>query len=211
LSALFSSSQTSFNRLLYSQANLTVRVAEPSDVIGIVNLITTSFQPQNWLMRCFFPLVRLGLYEDLRHALRSPGSKTSVHLVALLTAETHSSPRSRMVGTVEITLRPSAPISWGTVHYPYLSNLAVCPDYRRRGVAQELLRACEAIVQDLGHQNLYLHVLENNHSAKRLYSHAGYQLHQTDPIWSHLFLHQPRRLLLHKSLGTPANPQPHSK
>jgi len=84
--------------------------------------------------------------------------------------------------------------------YPYLSNLAVEPRYRQRGVGQQLLLACERLVQEWGFHELYLHVLENNLPARRLYTKVGYQLHTVEADWVNWFMGRPRRLLLRKSL-----------
>ena len=58
----------------------------------------------------------------------------------------------------------------------YLSNLAVHPTQRRRGVATQLLDACEELVRT-GWQRtaLYLHVDEHNTAAAHLYRSRGYE------------------------------------
>lgn len=106
-----------------------------------------------------------------------------------------------LMGTVE--LGPRHPLLWYSGRRQlYLSNLAVACAYRRRGVAQSLLRACEEIARDWGFSELYLHVLENNLAARRLYRKLGYRLEQVDCGLSQWLLAQPRQFLLKKTLGS---------
>ncbi|PSB25785.1 GNAT family N-acetyltransferase [Stenomitos frigidus] len=149
-------------------------------------------------MRFFQPVLRLGVYEDLRHRLRSSLASDYVCLVAVVTL---LDGESDLVGTVEITFRSTSPFQFRSLPYPYLSNLAVRLEARRQGVAQTLLRRCETIALDLGFQDLYLHVLEDNHQARQLYTKAGYQSKQTDSLWYCWFFRQPQKLLMHKRLA----------
>lgn len=137
------------------------------------------------------------MYEDLRQRLRSPISPDYVCLVAIASP---SSSYANVVGTVEVALRSTYPLQIRSNFYPYLSNLAVQPNYRRQGVAQKLLLACEEIVLEQGFNELYLHVLEDNYPAQQLYFKAGYRLEHADPLWCSWLLGQPRRNLLYKQL-----------
>jgi len=183
--------------------NLLIRAAQQKDLAELVEVLSGSFYANTGFMRWLLPLLRMGVYEDLRYRLRSSLIADYVCLVAITvpSVEEGADP-SNLVGTVEITLRSTNPFQFRTLPYPYLSNLAVCADARRRGVAQKLLGACEPIALDGGFHDLYLHVLEDNHQARQLYAKAGYQVVQVDPFWRCWLLQQPRRLLLHKSLAT---------
>ena len=187
----------------------------------------------DWL----YPVLRLGIYEDLKNRLRS-GSEHYICLVVEMrclvspttafilspsttlrinSAEgirinsvepsmedgTHKYRSNRdecLVGTVEMALRSRLPWEIPSLDYPYLSNLAVHPEYRRLGVAQELLSNCEKTAREWGFDEIYLHVLENNHAARQLYYQAGYRLEQVDGHWSNWLLGQPRRMFLRKQL-----------
>ncbi len=181
----------------FEPSDLVIRVAQPKDLAELVEVLSSSFHSRTGMMRWFFPLLRMGLYEDLRQRLRSPLSSDYVCLAAVLSATHHY---SYVVGTVEVALRPAYPFQIRSSPYPYLSNLAVQLEYRRRGVAQKLLQTCEEFVLDRGFHDLYLHVLDDNVAAKQLYFKAGYRLKQADPLWCHWLLKQPRRVLLHKKL-----------
>lgn len=158
-------------------------------------------------MRWFLPLLRMGVYEDLRYRLRSSSASDYRCLVAVTLPSTlpvaKVAVQPYLVGTAEITLRSTNPFQFRNLPHPYLSNLAVCSTARRQGIAQKLLNACELIALEGGFQDLYLHVLADNQQAKQLYSKAGYRIVEADPFWLCLF-QQPRKLLLHKHLTVSA-------
>lgn len=192
-----------------------VRPAKLEDVAGVADILTDSFHSREGVLGWFYPVLRLGIYEDIRNRLYS-ASPHHICLVAVemaakitLANDSYSTTDSSLAGTVEMTVRsvPSGVSNSYTTdlyqsshRYPYLSNLAVHPQYRRQGVAAQLLLSCERTALSWGFRDLYLHVLENNYQARQLYFKLGYQLHQTDNSWSTLLLRRPRQLLLHKHL-----------
>lgn len=181
--------------------HISVRPAQLTDLAALVDLLSDSFYPRAGVMQWFLPLLRLGVYEDLRYRLRSslPSDSDYVCLVALILLPTRDKPD--LAGTVELSLRSTTPFQFRSLPYPYLSNLAVRLEVRRQGVAQKLLAACERAALDLGFEDLYLHVLEDNHQARQLYAKAGYQVQQEGSFWQCWFWRQPRKLLLHKRLS----------
>jgi len=56
-----------------------------------------------------------------------------------------------------------------------MMNLAVHPDYRRRGVAQKLIEALEAALRERGSKALTLEVRASNEPAIALYEKLGFQ------------------------------------
>jgi len=210
---LFDPASISFQRQYEEDSgafSLTVRLAQLADLTELVEVISTSFRPGNPLAQWFSPVLRLGLYEDLRYRLRSlqplPTGQlpTSPAIFCLVAVRSPLQPYRRdscVAGTVELTLRSPLPAFIGSSYYPYLSNLAVRVECRRQGIARRLLSACEEMAQRYGCQELYLHVLEDNYQARRLYRRSGYRLLQADPIWHRWLLRRPRRLLLHKQLS----------
>jgi ribosomal protein S18 acetylase RimI-like enzyme len=173
-----------------------IRAVKQADLIELVDVLASSFHPQTGLNQWLFPLLRLGIYEDFRQRLRSAHSPDYSCLVAVKSGESYSP----VLGTVEVTLRPTQFLLISTNPHPYLSNLAVNEIYRRQGIAHHLLLACERIVAERGYHDLYLHVLENNQPAKQLYLKAGYRIQSAEPLWCSWLLKRPRRLLLHKTL-----------
>jgi ribosomal protein S18 acetylase RimI-like enzyme len=164
------------------------------------------------------PFLQLSIYEDLRNRIRSKG-QNYLCLVAFLVRDTQPTQglsaigEQNLVGTVEISVRSRNGTdvisfhSWqlDSFEYVYLCNLAVDENYRRLGVAQKLLYSCERQVLEWGFCDLYLHVLENNYTARRLYYRAGYRLQEVQWTWGSLLLGQPRKLFLHKHISPNIN------
>ena len=166
-------------------------------------------------MRWLYPLLKAGIYEDLRSRLHTRGPHYAC-LVAVKPMPKDTLPSGLVAqspalslasglgdgiaGTVEIALK-SAPLfqPWSG-KYLYLSNLAVKAEYRRQGIARHLLQTCERIALDWGYPDLYLHVLASNHQARRLYWKAGYRIQRIDVNPVSLLLGHPRQLFLRKRL-----------
>jgi ribosomal protein S18 acetylase RimI-like enzyme len=178
-----------------------IRVATPADLPGVAQIIAESFHSQNGIWGWAFPVLRLGIYEDLKHRLASPAP----HHVCLVAVDNTIGTVNNLVGTVEIGVRFSDSWSQLSRSFPYLSNLAVCPKYRRHGVASGLLTRCEKVSREWGFQDLYLHVLENNHQARKLYFKQGYRVHKVESSWNIFLLKYSHQLLLHKYLIVDTN------
>jgi ribosomal protein S18 acetylase RimI-like enzyme len=176
------------------------------DLTQLADILALSFHSREGFVDWFYPVLRLGIYEDLKNRLRS-GTEHYICLVAELISIEAGTQKYRsnnqagcLAGTVEMALRSRFAWQLPSSDYPYLSNLAVHPEYRRQGVAQDLLSNCEVTAREWGFSEIYLHVLENNHAARQLYYQAGYRLEQVDWNWSCWLFGQPRRLFLRKRL-----------
>ncbi|GKY99011.1 hypothetical protein MPSEU_000856800 [Mayamaea pseudoterrestris] len=65
---------------------------------------------------------------------------------------------------------------------PLMSNLAVSRQFRRRGLAEEMVNAVERLVRDeWNHDECYLYVEERNRGAVKLYQKLGYRKVWKDP------------------------------
>lgn len=197
-----------------SDTSFLTRTVRQQDLLALADLLASSFHGQEGWMRWVYPLLKAGIYEDLKSRFHSRSSHYAC-LVAVkptLKGQVFSElsgrvaptglvlGRDTLVGTVELSLKtPSLLQPWNT-KYLYLSNLAVKSDYRRQGIAQQLLQTCEKIALDWGFSDLYLHVLENNHQARRLYWKAGYRVQRIEVNPVTLLLGQPRQLFLRKRL-----------
>jgi ribosomal protein S18 acetylase RimI-like enzyme len=191
---------------------VTVRPVQQQDLASLAEVLANSFHSQEGMLGLFYPLLRMGIYEDLRSRLRGKAQRYAC-LVAVQVAKPQAQVNQLYqmavmpgigncpIGTVELTVRTSQ--VWQPQRssgYLYLSNLAVQTEYRRHGVAQQLLKASEQTARDWGFDNIYLHVLENNHSARRLYRRAGYQLHGVEAGLGTWLMGQPKQLFLRKAL-----------
>lgn len=174
-----------------------IRAATPDDLTGISQIIAESFHAHDGFWGWAFPLLRLGIYEDLKHRLSSPAP----HHLCLVAIETTAALNPTLVGTVELGVRFND--SWVTTgrSFPYLSNLAVHPKYRRHGVASKLLTSCEKFSQEWGFEELYLHVLEDNDQARQLYLKLGYEVYKSESNWNKFLFRRARQILLQKHLG----------
>ena len=81
----------------------------------------------------------------------------------------------RVVGQVVIRLRESSDHPLLVRHrYGQIDDLFVCPEARRQGVGQALIRAAEAWARQSGVDSVELVVWEFNEPAHRLYRAHGY-------------------------------------
>lgn len=184
---------------------LTIHPASIEDTKAVSDILAQSFYNFPEFAQWVYPFLRFTINEDLRYRLRS----TSPHYRCLVAKMLPSHPTTAegnvepiIVGTIELALRSAL---WSNQpQYPYISNLAVAEDYRRLGIGSRLLNACEQTALDWGYQEIRLHVLDRNQSAKQLYCHNGYQISQIEPGWGNLglwFDYSPR-LLLRKTIQT---------
>ncbi len=176
-----------------------IRLYTPADLPGVAQIIAESFHSRHGIWGWAFPLLRLGIYEDLRHRLASPAP----HHACLVAVDTKMDATSNLVATVELSVRLAD--TWACTggtrkSFAYLSNLAVDPQYRRQGVARGLLNSCEKVTREWGFKDLYLHVLENNYQARQLYFKLGYRMHQVESSWNTFFFRGSRQILLYKHL-----------
>lgn len=182
-----------------NSSQLVIRTAQTQDIHSLAEILTHSFYSCQGFLWWMYPLLKLGIYEDLRSRLNS----RSPNYICLVAAIPTADKIDRVVGTVEISLR--SPSFWSTYdgQYPYISNLAVSNSYRRQGAARKLLLKCEQIALNWGFKEIALHVLENNYQARQLYSSTGYELHRIESSLSNCFWMSPRRLLLNKQMSKP--------
>ena len=114
-----------------------------------------------------------------------------------------------VVAGAALTLaRPEAalppPLPTTKRHRAYVSNVAVAPAWRRRGVASAVLARCERFARLARHDSLWLHVEACNAGARQLYESNGYEEVGRDPAW---YLGA-RRSLLRKELPPLPPPAP---
>lgn len=198
-----------------------IRTATLADLDQLTEVLASSFYDRTSWWAWLYPLIKLGIQEDLKQRLKTHqshyaclavvapdagpvASHSEEHFPHLLADSAAPSP-APIVGTVEISQRHSWPWQPTQSRHAYISNLAVSQSYRRQGLAAQLLTTCEALAHTWQLDHLYLHVMEDNLGAQRLYRRLGFQVFQTEDTLSTWLGLQPRRLLLHKAM-TPASP-----
>lgn len=172
-----------------------VRLGNVNDVNDIGDVLTHSFNHFNDWNLWVYPFLKMAICDDLRSRLQQ---EENYYCIVAEKKIAHES-KQKIIGSVELSLRTV--FGWqGRKKYPYISNLAVSKNYRRQGVASQLLSKCEQITRYLGFNQLYLHVLADNNIGQQLYLHNGYTIHQVETDLYSLFIPSKRRLLLVKSI-----------
>ena len=180
-----------------ADSKLIIYPAAIKDTRGLGEVLAYSFYDFPDYLRWIYPLLQFTIAEDLRYRLRTE----SPVYCCLVASFSNIKGESAIAGTAEITLRSSG--FWSSnIQYPYISNLAVKKNYRRQGIGSQLLHKCEQIALNWGYQEICLHVLDHNYSAKQVYAHNGYQICQVEPLWKQSCFGNSTRLLLKKKLGT---------
>ncbi len=182
-----------------------IRRARREEIEAVAEVITHSFHSCQGFGILMYPFLKLGIYEDIR--LRVIGNDPNYAcFVATALPTATAGGRETITGAVEI--------AGNFTHTPvpkprqaaYISNLAVSPNYRRKGIARRLLQTCEQLTAQWGCEEIFLHVLETNRQALRLYEQCGYHLYRIEPSLMALIFNKPRRLLLRKSINSSYSP-----
>lgn len=189
----------SYRKANSTSSDILIRVAHYEDINELAEVLTHSFHSTKGLGAWVYPLLKLGICEDLRNKIRMK-TLHEVCLVASKQTKESNDRTEQIVGTVEITMGSSSFWVKSNEAHPYISNLAVSNSYRRQGIAKKLLLKCEQIALEWGYKELYLHVLENNLKAKKLYLSNGYRIHQIESSLNSFLWKSPRRLFLIKQI-----------
>jgi ribosomal protein S18 acetylase RimI-like enzyme len=181
----------------FAASDFVIRDVNPEDLDSIAEILADSFHSRTGIMQWIYPVLRLGIYEDLRTRLRSK-SPNQIGLVAVIPTLKDASGSECVAGTIEMGMRSC--FARRSPQSLYISNLAVSKTFRRQGVADKLLQACELKALEWGFKQLDLHVLDNNYPARQLYKKNGYKLQENEHDWISQFMNQPQKLLLRKDL-----------
>ncbi len=180
----------------YQRQPFRIRAAQPKDLAQIVSVLLSSFYAQAKATQWLYWILRIGIQEDIKVKIKTPVGQYAC-LVAV-TLHPDATQSDTVIGTAEISQRPCETWQLFPPKRAYLANLAISPDSRRQGAAQQLLSTCESIALSWGFRRIYLHVMADNDAAQALYAQAGYSpCEVSNPILSGLGL-RPQRLLLSK-------------
>ncbi len=134
-------------------ATVRIRPATAADLDGVVAIERVSFSDPPWSRASFASLVR---------------DPQAQFLVATLDATDATA--GQRLGRPTISSVVGYVVTWVAADEGDLSNLAVVPEMRRRGLGGRLLDAAIAGAQAAGVRALYLEVRESNATALRLYA-----------------------------------------
>ncbi len=143
-----------------------IQKCQYADLNPVSDIIMDSFYDNKTTWRRLLKLSELNRLQQ-----NFPYVDTDLHqmFVAVETRKdeiTPTKPRT-IVGFVDIDARPCRPEI--RLPRPYLSDLAVHPGYRRRGIAKALVEACEDFCRNIPRQELYIRVEESNQAAMDMY------------------------------------------
>eukprot|EP00249_Psilotum_nudum_P009199 c21774_g1_i1 orf=108-1583(+) len=195
-----------------SKGKLVVRALRIEQFEGTKAVLTDSFADLMWGFLSYRPLLSwiVGNYLRERQAFL-PHAVTLVGLYApseenevVGCVVDRSVSNWLLAGTVEISFNAKGqPGSLSTPpppkDAPFLCNMAVRKNYRRRGIGWQLLMAAEELTLQMGQKEMYLHCQLADYAPLSMYKKAGYQIVKTDSILS-LLAFQQRRYLMRKSL-----------
>lgn len=194
----------SLDHNVHRHLNFSIQPATAEDTKAISDILVQGFYDFPSYASWIYPFLQFTINEDLRYRLRSQSPFYRCLIAKLANIDHQNSLKSNsdiVVGTIEIALR--SPFLWSTnPQYPYISNLAVAPEFRRLGVGRQLLSKCEQTALEWGYQETRLHVLDSNDAAKQLYCGSGYQISQIEANWGNLWFNYSPRLLLRKQIKT---------
>lgn len=170
----------------------------------VADLLTESFADSMGYMNTYKKFLRGQIGEYLsNHVLLLP--KTVILVGILKTIGPEAEEHQTLVGTVEVSFHQSTRSKYLTLNppqdMPYLCNMAVEPQYRRRGYGAMLLDAAENAVLGTGYKSVYLHVRHADPPALELYRKYGYREEGEDWLIVQI-LGLDRRYLMKKFLNS---------
>jgi ribosomal protein S18 acetylase RimI-like enzyme len=162
-----------------------VRDAKQSDLSQVADVLMLSFTPQvNDPIRKMFEICRL------QTTFPTPGYQ-HLFLVACesghISQDNGTDDEERIIGFIKVDGREATDMHKTLVDTfpqfmdqlpktPYATDLAVHPNYRRRGVAKEIMCEVELRVRNWAVESLFLGVEADNLHALDMYKHMGYEI-----------------------------------
>ncbi|XP_024369096.1 uncharacterized protein [Physcomitrium patens] len=189
-----------------------VEAMRPKHMNDTEELLVDSFAELMGGLLTYRPLLAITVKQYVRERYATlPHSVTLVGLYAPAEGVPVSGESSEMqqgywvvAGTVEVSFsgagHPDVPTPAPPPNSPYICNMAIKKEYRRRGLGREMLKAAENLALSMGYEDMYLHVRLIDIAPLTMYKEAGYQVVSTDSLLSVLTF-QRRRHLMRKRLS----------
>ncbi|KAF5746631.1 hypothetical protein HS088_TW06G00802 [Tripterygium wilfordii] len=186
--------------------SMCVRVMMPDEIDDTVGLLAESFAESMLMPAGYVSLLKFFVKQYLieRRAVMP-------HAVTLLGFYRGEEEEEELAGTVEICFNKmgantSPPTPTSPKNSPYVCNMTVKQQLRRRGIGWHLLKASEELISQMSSsKELYLHCRMIDAVPFSMYRKAGYEVVKTDSILVLLLL-QRRKHLMCKKLPVLKNP-----
>ncbi|CAH8312976.1 unnamed protein product [Eruca vesicaria subsp. sativa] len=187
-----------------------VRVMRKDEMDSTVNLLAESFGESMMLPSGYQSVLRFLVKQYLIE--RREVLPHAVTLVGFFRKKTDQGEEEdeevvEMAGTVEVCLdkrgaNASPPSPTPPKESPYVCNMTVKENLRRRGIGWHLLKASEELISQLSpSKDVYLHCRMVDEAPFNMYKKAGYEVVKTDTVLVLLML-QRRKHLMRKKLPT---------
>jgi ribosomal protein S18 acetylase RimI-like enzyme len=153
---------------------VSIRESLHGDLGKCADVVMSAFYPT--YKNPFKHLVRLAELSLLQQRFSYDKSQHVMYVATESVVDENSDSNNNMiVGFCDIDLRPpNRPMPFSYNPRPYLSDLCVHSEYRRRGIGRELLLRCEDFCVKAGKDRVYVRVEDNNTAAMDLYTRLGY-------------------------------------
>ncbi|KAF5741051.1 hypothetical protein HS088_TW10G00046 [Tripterygium wilfordii] len=176
-----------------------VRVMMPEEMDGTVGLLAESFVESMLLPAGYVSLLKFLVKQYLveRRAVMP-------HAVTLIGFYRGEEEEEELAGTVEVCFdkmgaSTSPPTPTPPKNSPYVCNMTVKKQLRRRGIGWHLLKASEELISQMNSsKEVYLHCRMVDAAPFSMYKKAGYEVVKTDSILVYLLLQRRKHLMCKK-------------
>ena len=141
---------------------IVIRNCEYNELNKVSEIIMNSFYEKGIGMKGLFKIAELNRLQN-----NYPYVDLDLHQMIVATT-TNTAQETVVVGFCDVDARPCK--TKQILPRPYLSDLAVDPNYRRRGIAKALVLHCEEFVQSIPRSDLWIRVQESNEAAISMYT-----------------------------------------
>ena len=146
-----------------------IREADFADLGSSARILTDGFYGDTNFIT--YNIERLNTFLSLESTFPQPGSISgAVHSMLVACRQTDG----KVLGFAEIDGRPTK--DENAAPRPYMCNLAVCPKWRRKGIAKALVNRSEDKAVQWGKSEMFLKVREANDDAINMYKSLGYEV-----------------------------------
>jgi ribosomal protein S18 acetylase RimI-like enzyme len=160
-----------------SETAVWIRESLHGDLGKCAEVVMSAFYPN--YKNPFKHMVRLAELSRLQQSFSYDKTQHVMYVAEVVVVDesndNNNNSNNMIVGFCDIDLRPpNRPMPYSYNPRPYLSDLCVHADHRRRGIGRELVLRCEEFCVKAGKDRVYIRVEDNNAAALDLYARLGY-------------------------------------